>query len=66
MQRDIALDHLPMPYAVVLRLRAAGASDDVIAAGLATDPAAIPAMVELAQRKLDELVGETTSGDQGD
>ena len=56
MKRDDAIDELPSTYAVALRLHEAGASDEVIAVGLGTDPESVPTILELAHRKLDELV----------
>ena len=56
MKRDDAIEELPSTYAVALRLHEAGATDDVIAVGLGTDPDSVPTILELAHRKLAELV----------
>lgn len=42
--RARAIDRLPAPYAVALRLRDAGAADDVIAAALGLDPVSLPTL----------------------
>jgi len=59
MDRDRALDLLSPAYAVALRLADAGADEAMIAAGTGVDPASVPALLELARAKLDELL---TSG----
>jgi DNA-directed RNA polymerase specialized sigma24 family protein len=50
--RDRALAELPVAYAVALRLRAAGADDQAIAAALGIDLAGVPALLEVAEAKL--------------
>jgi DNA-directed RNA polymerase specialized sigma24 family protein len=50
--RERALAELPVAYAVALRLRAAGADDQTIAAALGIDPAGVPALLEVAEAKL--------------
>ena len=52
MDRDRALAELPVAYAVALRLRAAGADDQAIAAALGIDAAGVPALLEVAEAKL--------------
>jgi hypothetical protein len=54
---DEALDRLPAPYAVALRLHDWGAADEVIAVGLGIDPTAVPGLLDVARRKLLELAG---------
>ncbi len=46
MDRDRALAELPVAHAVALRLRAAGADEGAIAAGLGIDAAGVPALPE--------------------
>jgi hypothetical protein len=50
--RARAIDRLPTPYAVALRLRDAGTADDVIAAALGIDAVSLPALLDLAEAKL--------------
>jgi DNA-binding CsgD family transcriptional regulator len=49
---DELLRELPFPLAAALRLRAAGASHDQIAAALDIAPEAVDTQLELAERKL--------------
>jgi len=56
MERDDALDLLPPMYAVALRLADADAAPDVIATAAGIELESVPALVELARVKLDELV----------
>jgi hypothetical protein len=50
--RDRALAELTVAHAVALRLRAAGADDEAIAAALGIDVAGVPALLEVAEAKL--------------
>jgi len=50
--RARAIDRLPAPYAVALRLRDAGATDDVIAEALGIDLLSLPSLLDLAEAKL--------------
>lgn len=52
MHDDELLRELPFPLAAALRLRAAGASRDQIAAALDIAPEAVDTQLELAARKL--------------
>jgi DNA-directed RNA polymerase specialized sigma24 family protein len=52
MNDDDLLRELPFPLAAALRLRAAGASPEQIAAALDIAPEAVDAQLELAARKL--------------
>lgn len=52
---DLLIARLPTVYAVALRLRAAGASEVVISEALGTVPDAVPVLLEVGRRKLDEL-----------
>jgi DNA-directed RNA polymerase specialized sigma24 family protein len=54
---DEALERLPAPYAVALRLHDWGASDEVIAIGLGIDLTAVSGVLDVARRKLLELAG---------
>lgn len=47
-----ALERLPTAYAVALRLRDAGASDETIAEALGVDVLSLPVLLELAEAKL--------------
>ncbi|HEY3556553.1 MAG TPA: hypothetical protein VGL05_03800 [Kribbella sp.] len=50
--RARAIDRLPTSYAVALRLRDAGAVDDVIASALGIEVVSVPALLALAEAKL--------------
>lgn len=50
--RACAIDRLPTPYAVALRLRDAAVPDDVIAEALGIDPLSLPSLLNLAEAKL--------------
>jgi hypothetical protein len=50
--RDRALGELPLAHAVALRLQAAGADEQTIAAALGIDPAGVPALLAVAEAKL--------------
>lgn len=50
--RARAIERLPTPYAVALRLRDAGASREVIAAALDIDLVSLPPLLVLAEAKL--------------
>jgi hypothetical protein len=54
--RAQALDLLPVAYAVALRLRDSGASRALIADALGIETVAVPALLEVADRKLGELL----------
>lgn len=47
-----ALERLPLPYAMALRLRAAGIADDVIAECIGLAPEALPMFMRVAEAKL--------------
>jgi hypothetical protein len=49
------LARLPETYATALRLRARGLDDAAIATALELEPEAIPALLQLAQAKLETL-----------
>ena len=55
MDHDQLVGELPLQYAVALRLRAVGAPDHLIAAALDVDAAAVQALVDLADQKLQAL-----------
>ncbi len=57
MERGEAIEHLPLPYAVALRLRDAGVGDAELAAGLAIEPEAVPTLLKVAEAKVSELLG---------
>jgi hypothetical protein len=50
-----ALTRLPRPYALALRLRAAGVDDALIADCVGVEPESLPALLEIATAKLDNL-----------
>ena len=50
-----AVASLPIAHAVLLRLRAAGAEDHVIAAALDIEVDAVPALAAIALAKLERL-----------
>lgn len=52
---EVLISQLPTVYAVALRLRAAGASETAIAEALGTATEAVPALLDVGRRKLDEL-----------
>ena len=51
-ERDQALDRLPLPYSMALRLRDAGVDDAVIAECIGVEPEGLQALMEIAQAKL--------------
>lgn len=62
MNDDELLRELPFPLAAALRLRAAGASRDQIAAALDIAPEGVDTQLELAARKLARRRRERTPG----
>jgi DNA-directed RNA polymerase specialized sigma24 family protein len=58
MNDDDLLRELPFPLAAALRLRAAGASPEQIAAALDIAPEAVDTQLELAARKLARRLRE--------
>ena len=50
--RDAALDRLPLPYSMALRMRDAGIEDRVIAACVGVEPEALQALLTIAYAKL--------------
>ena len=48
-----ALDRVPLPYSVALRLRDAGIEDAVIAECVGVEPEALHALMLIAKAKLD-------------
>jgi hypothetical protein len=52
---DDVVDRLPHPYATCLRLRAAGVPVERIAARIGVPVEALPALTEIAERKLERL-----------
>jgi hypothetical protein len=48
---------MPLPYAVALRLEAAGAGPELIAVALGIEREAVPMLLDVARRKLTELDG---------
>jgi hypothetical protein len=59
---DVLLRRLPTVYAVALRLDAAGASSETIGDALGVAPDAVPALLDIGRRKLEDLrrVGDPT------
>jgi DNA-binding CsgD family transcriptional regulator len=62
MTDDELLRELPFPLAAALRLRAAGATRDQIAAALDIAPEAVDTQLQLAARKLARRRRDRTSG----
>lgn len=62
--RDDALDRLPLPYSVALRLRAAGVEDTVIAECVGVEPEGLQPLLAIAHAKLAAAgyAEEPTSG----
>ena len=56
MERDEAIGHLPIPYAVALRLREAGVTEAQLAIGLAIEPEAVPTLLRIAELKLSQVL----------
>jgi hypothetical protein len=56
--RDEALEQLPAAYAIAIRLRDSGAPEETIAAALGSEPGAITALLDIADRKLAALVAQ--------
>jgi len=56
MDRDEALEELPPPYALALRLRDRGVEVDLIGESLGIDALAVPALLALATTKLEALL----------
>ncbi len=54
-QADPLIARLPTVYAVALRLEAAGAGNEAIADALGVDATAVPALLDVGRRKLDEV-----------
>lgn len=59
--RDQALAALPQTYARALELRTAGRTPEQIAADLDIPPAAVPALLRLADAKLHTLLHDPSS-----
>ncbi|WP_133119063.1 hypothetical protein [Mycolicibacterium agri] len=51
-ERNAAMDRLPLPYSIALRLRTAGIPDNVIAECLGVAPEAVGTLLQLAEAKL--------------
>jgi hypothetical protein len=60
--RDEALEQLPAAYAIAIRLRDSGASDETIATALGSEAGAIAVLLDIADRKLAVLVGHPDRG----
>jgi len=56
--RNEALEHLPEPYAIALRLRDAGVSLPQLAIGFAMEPQSLRNFLKIAEAKLAELAKE--------
>lgn len=54
-----ALDRLPVTYAAVLRLRAAGATIEVMAAQLEIEPEAVGPLLAIAEAKLARILTDS-------
>jgi DNA-directed RNA polymerase specialized sigma24 family protein len=61
MNRATAISRLPEPYAAAMRLHDQG-FDDRIAARLGIDPAGVPALLRLAEAKLQRLLDPDATG----
>jgi DNA-binding CsgD family transcriptional regulator len=64
MNESTALDQLSDRYTLALRMLREGISNEAIGRILAIDPAAVPALLTLAKRKLAELEEPTGRADQ--
>jgi hypothetical protein len=53
---------MPFPYAVALRMEAAGAGPELIAVALGIEREAVPMLLAVARRKLGELSGPDEQG----
>ena len=53
---EAALDRLPLPYAVVLRLDRQGVPHEIIAEAIAVEPSAVEGVLALARAKLAHAV----------
>jgi DNA-directed RNA polymerase specialized sigma24 family protein len=62
--RARAIERLPTPYAVALRLRDAGTPDDVIAEALGIDLLSLPSLLGLAEAKLATIERRLEPGEQ--
>ncbi|MGV9868848.1 hypothetical protein [Rhodococcus koreensis] len=51
-RREAAMERLPLPYSMALRLRAAGLSDELIAECVGVEPEAVGPMLRVAEAKL--------------
>jgi hypothetical protein len=60
--RTRAIDRLPTPYAVALRLWDSGMADDTIADALGIDPRSVPSLLELAEAKLARIERDLDPG----
>lgn len=58
------LARLPTAYAVALRLRAAGGTDDAIASALGVDANVVQTLLEVADRKWEALRATSETGDR--
>ena len=56
MDRPSAVRQLPVPHAVAIRLRDDGLDTHVIAVALAVDDDQVPTLLEIAERKLINLM----------
>ncbi|GAF48110.1 hypothetical protein RW1_049_00190 [Rhodococcus wratislaviensis NBRC 100605] len=60
-QRESAIERLPDAYAVALRMRDAGLSDDAIAERVGVEPEAVGPMLRVARAKLASTGYDDTS-----
>ncbi len=58
MDRDEAVDRLPLTYQRIIAWLDDGRTADEIAARLGIDPSAVPALIELATAKLERAAYE--------
>jgi hypothetical protein len=56
--RATAIEQLPALHGVAVRLRDEGAGDHVIAVALAIEDDQVPTLLEIADAKLGNLIGE--------
>ncbi len=59
--KDSLVNRLPTVYAVAWRLRATGSAHDAIAGALGVEVDAVPKLLEIAERKMEELSVELKS-----
>ena len=65
MEREQGLDLIPVAHSRALRLEEAGAPPSVIAEALGIDPEAVGPLLEIAERKLHDILYPADKGASG-